>query len=352
MDFPVAPVVREALHRRIDTDLGYATGYDERDGGSLGATFAARMRRRFDFDAEPSHLRTFTDINQAMQVMLRLGLADGDPVVLHSPVCPPFTDVLEQMHRPPRRVPLTLRKQGWHVDLDRTAEAVRRGARALLLVNPHNPTGRVFRRTELEHLGELAVRTGVLVISDEVHADLVHEGRHIPFASLSPEIAEHTVTLTSGSKAFNLAGVRCAVAHIGVPRIRDAVDAHRGLLFGQAGVLATTALQAAWSDGDVWLDQVRSVLAENRFTLQRELPEGIQHRPPEATFLSWLDCRPLGLGDDAATFFEQYARVKLFRGSDFGPEGMGHVRLNFATSPSILGEMLRRIRQAVAQHGR
>lgn len=351
MDFPVAPAVREALLHRIDTDLGYSSGYDESDGGPLGPVFAGRMLRRFGFAADPAHVRTFTDINQAMQVVLHLGTAAGDPVVLHSPVCPPFTDVLVKLGRPPRPVPVVHREGNWRLDLDRVADEVRRGARALFLVNPHNPTGRVFRRAELERLAELTVEHNLLVIADEVHADLVFDGHpHIPFASLSADAAAHTVTLTSGSKAFNLGGARCAVAHIGVPRIRKAVDAHRGILFGQVGVLATTALAAAWTSGDEWLDGVREVLARNRLQVHRQLPGGVVHHLPEATFLSWVDCRPLGLGSDPAGFFTENARVVLFRGGDFGPDGLGHVRLNFATLPEILGEILRRMRDAVARH--
>nr|BAI63278.1 putative aminotransferase [Streptomyces sp. SNA15896] len=350
MDFPVAPAVREALLHRVDTDLGYPSGYDESDGGPLGRTFADRMRRRFGFAADPTHVRTFTDINQAMQVALHLGTETGDPVVLHSPACPPFTDVLVKLGRPPRPVPVVHRDGDWQLDLDRVADEVRAGARALFLVNPHNPTGRVFRRAELEALAELAVAHDLLVISDEVHADLVFDGhRHIPFASLSADAAAHTVTLTSGSKAFNLGGARCAVAHIGVPRLREAVDAHRGILFGQVGILAMTALKAAWTSGDGWLDGVREVIARNRLRVHQELPEGVVHHLPEATFLSWLDCRPLGLGHDPASFFTEHARVMLFRGGDFGPEGLGHVRLNFATTPDILDEVLRRMREAVAR---
>jgi cysteine-S-conjugate beta-lyase len=350
MDFPVPPAVRESLLQRIDTDLGYPSGYDESQGGPLGSTFADRMLRRFGFAADPTHVRTFTDINQAMQVVLHLGTGEGDPVVLHTPACPPFADVLVKLGRPPRPVPVVHRDGAWRLDLDRVTDEVRSGARALFLVNPHNPTGRVFRRAELERLAALALEHDLLVISDEVHADLVHDGhQHIPFASLSPDAAAHTVTLTSASKAFNLGGARCAVAHIGVPRLRKAVDAHRGILFGQVSVLATTALNAAWTHGDDWLDAIREVIARNRLHVHRHLPDGIIHHLPEATFLSWMDCRPLGLGHDPAGFFLDNARVMLFRGGDFGPEGLGHARLNFATTPEILSEILHRMQGAVAR---
>ncbi|MEV7005873.1 aminotransferase class I/II-fold pyridoxal phosphate-dependent enzyme [Streptosporangium sp. NPDC051022] len=352
MDFPVSPVIRRALVDRIDTDLGYPAWYDESHGGPLGEAFAERMLGRFGFTADPAHVRLFTDINQAMQIALHLGTSPGDPVALHAPVCPPFTETLTRLGRPPRPVPIRPRNGGWHLDLDLLADEIRgRGGtpcRALFLVNPHNPTGRVFRREELEELARLAAEHDLLVISDEVHAELAYEGhRHIPFAAISEEAAARTVTITSGSKAFNLAGARCAVAHIGVRRIREAVDAHRGLLFGQVSALGVDALRAAWTGGDAWLDAVRALLARNRRAVAEGLPEGVGYLPPEATYLAWLDCGALGLGDDPSAFFLERAKVMLFRGPDFGPEGRGFARLNFATSPAVLDELLTRMRTAL-----
>jgi cystathionine beta-lyase len=353
MDFPISPVIRRVLVRRIDTDLGYPAWFDETDGRPLGEVFAARMRRRFGFAANPSHVRLFTDVNQAMQVVLHLGTSTGDAVALHTPACPPFEEVFTKLGRPPRTVPIRCSDGQWQLDLDWLADELRgRGAappcRALLLVNPHNPTGRVFRREELKELAVLAIEHDLLVISDEVHADLTYPGfQHVPFASLSEEIAARTVTLTSGSKAFNLAGVRCAVAHIGVKEIRDAVDAQRGILFGQVSALGVDALKAAWTDGDSWLDTVRSLLERNRWRVAEQLPEGIGYVMPEATYLAWLDCRSLGLGDDPSAFFEAEAKVLLCRGSEFGPEGNGFARLNFATSLPVLDELLRRMRAAL-----
>jgi cystathionine beta-lyase len=348
MDFPVAPAIRRALLRRIDTDLGYPAWYDESGGGALGEIFAARMRRRFGFAADPTHVRLFTDVNQAMQIALHFGTAPGDAVVLHTPTCPPFLDVLTRLERPPRTVPIRLRDGRWDLDIDRLAAELRT-ARALFLVNPHNPSGRVYRREELAALADLVVERDLLVISDEVHAELTHDDhRHTPFASLSDEVAARTVTLTSGSKAFNLAGLRCAVAHIGVAAIRRAVDAHRGILFGQVGTLGVEALRAAWTEGDEWLAGVRDLLAANRRRLAEGLPAGIGYVPPEATYLAWLDCRGLGLGDDPAAAFLESGKVMLFRGGDFGPEGRGFARLNFATTPSVLDEVLRRIRATVS----
>jgi cystathionine beta-lyase len=357
MDFPISPVIRRALMDRIDTDLGYPSWFDQTGGGPLGEAFAARMSR-FGFAANPAHVRLFTDTNQAMQVVLHLGTETGDPVILHTPCCPPFLDVLTKIGRPPRTVPIRRRDGRWQVNLDQIADAVRGRdgmppGRVMFLVNPHNPTGRVLTRDELLELGRLVVEHDMLVISDEVHADLTYPPhRHIPFASISEEIARRTVTLTSGSKAFNLAALRCAVAHIGVAAVRKALDDRQGLLFGQVNALGVDALRAAWTGADGWLDTVRALLRRNRLWLADHLPPGVAYLPPDATYLAWLDCRALRLGDDPSAFFLDKAKVLLFRGAEFGDEGRGFARLNFATSSLVLDELVRRMRTAVEREGR
>jgi cystathionine beta-lyase len=349
MDFPIAPAVREALLRRVESDLGYPAWFDEANGGPLGEVYTARTLRRFGYLPEPSYLRLFTDINQGLLATVQVATQSGDGVLLHTPACPPFVADLKRIDREPVTVPMISREETWEVDLDMMDRvAADRQCRVLFLVNPHNPTGRVLRRDELEGIAQLALRRNMLVISDEVHADLAYApSRHIPFASLNSEVAASTVTLTSGSKAFNLAGIRCAVAHVGPQRVRDALDARRGLLFGQVGVLAVEALKAAWTDGDGWLDDVRTVLDRNRRRLAERLPAGIGYRMPEATFLAWLDCRRLGLGDDPAGFFRDEAKVLFFSGPSFGPEGEGFLRLNFATYPRVLEQMLDRMDTAL-----
>ncbi|MGI5467562.1 MalY/PatB family protein [Streptomyces sp. CA-132043] len=353
MDFPTAPAIREAVARRAAGDLGYPMWFDESDGGPLGEVFAERTWRRYGHAPDPTHVRLFTDVNQALLATLQLATSPGDSVLLHTPACPPFVEIVERLGRTPLTVPIEDHGAGWEFDPGRMESAAAAAGpgrcRALFLVNPHNPTGRVFRRTELESLAELALRHDLLVISDEVHADLTHAPhQHIPFASLGPEVAARTVTLTSGSKAFNLAGVRCAVAHIGPKTVREALDSWQGMLFGQVGVLAVEALKAAWTSGDAWLAEVKSLLDLNRRRVAEHLPDGLSYRIPEAGFLAWLDCRGVEVGDDPMPFFRDRAKVLLFSGPAFGTDGNGFVRLNFGTSPSVLDETLTRMRGAVA----
>ncbi|MFD1933109.1 MalY/PatB family protein [Nonomuraea mangrovi] len=349
MDFPVPPAVRDALAHAIEVDLGYPVWDDQPALNPLRDAFAERMRQRYAFTLDPARVHVFTELIQALQVVLHVMTQPGDAVAMHTPAYSPFLKTLTDMDRRLVPIPMLDDGTGWGFDLDRLAEDVaRQGCRVLVLVNPHNPTGRVFTRDELAGVAEIADRHDLLVISDEIHAELAHDPfTHIPFASLDPEVAARTVTLTSASKAFNLAGLRCSVAHVGDTRVQKALAAQPPLLFGEVSSLGVLATLAAWQDGDAYLDEVRATLARNRRLLAESLPAGIRAYAPEATYLAWLDCNELALGTDPSAFFLQRAQVMLSSGPSFGPGGEGFARLNFATSGPILEEILRRMREAV-----
>jgi cystathionine beta-lyase len=242
--------------------------------------------------------------------------------------------------------------EGGHDELDLGAidDALAAGARAVLLCSPHNPTGRVFTAEELGALAEVVDRHGARVIADEVHAPLVYEGaRHFPYATVSDAAAEHTITVTSASKAFNLAGLKCA--QVVASNHADAAR-WRGLgVFAVAGPtpLGNAASTAAYRAGGDWLHDLVAYLSGNRQALldllAAELP-AITCRTPEATFLAWLDCSELG-ADDPARFFLDHAHVALSDGPPFGPECEQHVRLNFATSRAFLERIVRAMGTAV-----
>ncbi len=219
----------------------------------------------------------------------------------------------------------------------------------LVLVNPHNPTGRVLPRPVLERIAELCAAHGAWVLADEIHAPLVLEGAtHTPWLEVSDAARERGIALTSASKAFNLAGLKTALVVTASDRARDAVSRMPSLA-DRAGLLGVVAAEAAFTDGDRWLDSVLARLSANRALLGErlaaELP-AVAWTPPQATFLAWLDCRALGLGDDPAAHFLAHGHVALSRGLDYGREGAGFVRLNFATSPEHLAEAVRRMRIA------
>ncbi|MFU8891614.1 MAG: MalY/PatB family protein, partial [Anaerosomatales bacterium] len=241
---------------------------------------------------------------------------------------------------------------GWRLDADRLVSAIDERTRVVLLCSPHNPTGRIFTPDELAAVAELAELHDLVVISDEIWGDLAHPGAVFrPFASLGPAAAARTFTVGAASKAFNVAGLRCAVAHVGDERIAEGLAALPDHLLGAVGSPGAEATLAAWTQGEAWLETTREHLAEQRnhlaSRLSDELPE-VGFALPEATYLAWLDLRPYGLGDDPARWLLEHARVALSSGPDFGSHGAGYARLNFATSREILDEILDRIVAAIA----
>ena len=355
MDFPAPRPVREALARLADgADLGYSAG---NDALLLEERWAARMASRYAWSPTAGHLRVFTDLVQATQVLVDRCSDPGDGILLFTPAYPPFLEAIEGAGRRLLAVPAigTDGGGGWSFDM----EAARRGAataRILVLVNPHNPTGRMLTRGELEAVADLAQRYDLMVISDEVHADLALTGStHIPFASLSRDLEARTVTLYSASKSYNLGGMCCAVAHIGPAETARRLAALPSQFLGRVGVAAVAATLAAWTPaGDAWLERCLVRLRANRERLAAWLQAegaaaGVRGHPPEGTYLSWLDFRATGLGDDPASWLEAQARVMLSPGPWFGPGGAGFARLNFATTPGLLEEILARVVSAL--HG-
>ncbi|MFI6816492.1 MalY/PatB family protein [Nonomuraea sp. NPDC050328] len=335
MDFPVAPVIREALERRIVTDLGYPTWDEQYAPAPLIEAFAERSEGKYGWrPSGPDRVRAFSDLNQALQVILHTITEPGDPVAVHTPTYNAFVASLTEMNRPilPIAAQVDTDGDGWRFEVPDLARA-----KVLLLVNPHNPTGRAFTRAELTELAEAAERHDLVVISDEIHADLVYEPhRHIPFATLLPE---RTITLTSASKAFNLGGVRCAVAHFGHEATRKAVWSAPKFLYGEANLFGVEATVAAWRHGEPWLAEILGLLDRNRRMLAERLPAGVGYRVPEATYLAWLDFGRPG----AAERLEREAGVLLSGGEQFGPGGENFARLNFATSLPVLEELVGRI---------
>jgi cystathionine beta-lyase len=200
-------------------------------------------------------------------------------------------------------------------------------------------------------MAEIAVERDLLVVADEIHQDLLFPGhRHVPFASLDPEVARRTITFTSATKSFNIAGLCCAVAHFGPDAMLATIDAFPPHYLGRVSIAGIEATAAAWREGDAWLADLVRYLDANRERVSsflRERLPSIDHVSPEATFLAWLDCRALDLAGGPHAFFLERARVALSDGPDFGEAGRGFVRLNFATSRAILDEIFERMAAAI-----
>jgi len=352
MDFPIARPILASLRSYIDIgDFGYP--HWPNGASPLRNAYSFRMKDRYGWRPDPAYVREFTDIIYAVHLVLELTTKPGDRIAMHTPGYGPFVEVIERTGRQLTPLPMVESPFGWTFDPEDCAQRVRdAGCRVLILVNPHNPTGRVFTREELLAIAEMAERHDLLVISDDLHADLVYPPhRHIPFASLDRAIEARTVTMYSASKAFSLAGLRCAIAHIGVPALRAALAEKPPP--ASVNVLGMRATLAAWAEGNDWLDNVVDYLDGNRRlvaeVIAQRLPQ-VRHHPPEATYLAWLDCRQLGWGANPAERFQQQGRVWLSPGHEYNPGGDGFVRLNFATARPVLQEILDRM-AATAESG-
>lgn len=347
MDYPIAPMVPDAIDALLATgDLGYPMPSLRKE---VATEFADRMRIKHSWSIDPDDVRVTQDVIQAMQAVLFTCTDPGDGVAMQMPIYHPFLMTIDEMKRPLVDNPLRPASEGGALDLDDLRITLETGrCRAMILCNPHNPTGRVFTRDELIGLGELIVEHDLVVISDEIHSDLIHPGgNHIPFASLGAETADRTVTLNSASKAFNLAGLKMAVAHTTSGRIADGLDSLPGHLLGGINTIGMRVTLEVWQRGQPWLDAVVRRLTANRDLLAdllaAQIPE-IVFAKPEATYLAWLDCRSLEIGGATPSdYFLERAKVALNPGEAFGSNGAGHVRLNFATSPAIITEAIERM---------
>jgi len=344
MDFPIAPAITERLVELVTTDVGYAN-WPAVWRSTLPERFAARSAERFGWAPEVDRLFEMADVMQGVQVAVHHLSRPGDGVVLHMPAYHPFLATVAEMDRRLVEVPAQLVDGAWAFDHDALDERLRREpARVLVLCHPHNPTGHVFARPELEQLAEIADRHDLVVVSDEIHAELVHPGHeHVPFAGLGAGVAARTVTVTSASKAFNLAGLRWAILHAGSDELLAALRALPEHYLGAPNLLAVAATEAAWRHGDDWQRAVARRLDANRRLLADLLAEHLPRAGyvvPDATYLAWLDLRECGFeGDPAAVARSQ--GIELSPGPRFGPQGEGFARFNFATSAPILDLLVR-----------
>jgi len=346
MDYDLAEPVLAALHSAVDrSDCGYATP----DG--VGETFARFADTRHGWAVDPERVHLIPDVMAGVDAILALATEPGDRVVINPPVYPPFFEHIGFARRQVVEVPLARTDGGWELDFAGLEAAFAAGARAYLLCSPHNPTGRVFSAADLERVASLAEQYGVLVVADEIHAPLTLPGaRHTPFVSLGGAAAEHGVTLASASKAFNLAGLKGAVAVAGSASAQRLLGRLPSASQYGAGLFGVLASVAAWEAGDEWLDALLGQLDRMRTEFGRLLGQrlpGARYLAPEASYLAWVDCSALGLGPEPASVFLERGRVALGRGLDFGAPGDGFVRVTIGTSSAILAEIVDRMAAAV-----
>ncbi len=347
MDFPVAEPILAALRDRLDHPV---FGYGGPGPASLRDAIAADMLDLYGWSISPADVVFLPGVVPGFNQALKAITKSGDRLVVETPVYPPILAAAGNWDLTRVDVPLLSVEQGSAVDLDRLTAALEESA-AFLLCNPHNPTGRTRTRSELEAIAKACLSSGSVIISDEIHCDIVYGGaRHVPIASLSPEVAARTITLMAASKTYNIAGLKTAYAIIPDAELRHRfVAASLGMSEG-ANVLGLIATEAALRHGRTWKQALLAYLEANRdhlvARLEREIP-GIRVHTPDATYLAWLDCSALDLGD-AYRFFLDKAKVAFNPGPSFGGDDH-HVRLNFGCPRSLLDEGIDRMVKALSQ---
>lgn len=349
MDFMLAAPIARALTEAIALgDTGYAAPHPV----ELATAFADFAQAWFNWPVDPARVVLVPDVMVGAAEVLRLATEPGSAVVVNTPAYPPFFPTIAEYGRRVVEAPLARTTQGWELDFDALERAFRAGAGAYLLCNPHNPTGRVFSRADLERIAALAGRYGVVVVSDENHAPLTLSGAvHTPFVSLGEEAAARAVTVISAAKAWNLAGLKCALVVAGSAALRAQLATLPTEVQTRAGHLGVLAATAAYREGRDWLTALLTHLDGNRRLLAQLLAThlpAVGYVPPQASYLAWLDCTRLGLGDDPAAHFLARGRVALARGLDFGRAGAGFARLNMGTSRALLTAAVERMAAAVS----
>ncbi|GAA3208227.1 MalY/PatB family protein [Microbacterium terregens] len=343
-DYELAPAITEILTRAVR--LG-DTGYTPPEPG-IREAFVGFAQRRFGWTVDPSRVHWTGDVMMGVVEILRRVIAPGDRVVVMTPVYPPFFDTVEEAGGVVERVPLARTESGWRIDLRGVEAALAGGATAVLLCNPHNPTGTAHTHEDLAALAELAARFDATVVSDEIHGPLAHAGHAFtPFLNVSATAAEVGYAVTSASKTFNLAGLKCAVMVAGGPAQEEVLRSFPAEVEWRTGLFGALANVAAYApESDAWLDSLLAALGENRALLADLLAQHLPRArflPPDAGFLAWVDVSAYEWGDNPAPTLRREAKVALHHGPLFGEEGIGHVRINFGCSPDVLREAVERM---------
>jgi cystathionine beta-lyase len=353
MDFAIAPPIKAALSQLVsEHDFGYPLRDGERADRAISNAFVRRMKTRFDWAVDVDMVQPVADLVQACFASVIAFSDPSDSVVLQVPAYPPFRESIIDNGRRIIEHPLRDTGDQFALDLEALVRLIEPQTKIILFCHPQNPTGRAYGMEELRAFAQVAIDHDLIVVSDEIHCDLVHTPfKHIPLASVSPEIAERTVTLSSATKGFNIAGLRCGVLHFGSEQLmRRFYQRIPRKFLGQVGITGVDATVAAWDHSQPWLDEVKQHLLDARNHLAtrmaKELPQARMYIP-QASYLAWIDMSRIGLDTSPFDFFLEKARVAYSEGASFGPQYNSFVRLNFATSRPILDAILDRSFDAV-----
>ena len=351
MDFVSPEPVLKALQARVQQGIfGYPTIHSAHN--ELPELLVERMRRLYGWQISPQDLLFIPGVVTGLNLACQALVEPGGGVLIQTPVYMPFLRLANNAGLLAQEMELSLSPDGaYYIDWDAFEAAVTPQTRLFVLCNPHNPVGRVYTRAELSHLAEICLRKGVTICSDEIHCDLLFSGqKHIPIASLDPEIAQNTITLMAPSKTFNIAGLQCSFAIVQNAELREKLKQAGKGLAGWVNMMGAVAALAAYREGQEWLEQVLVYLEGNRNYLTRYVAEnlpGVKMKRPEGTYLAWLDCRETGIPCTPGQFFLRQAHVASNEGHTFGKGGEGFVRLNFGCPRATLRTALERMKAAL-----
>lgn len=350
LDFPSPEPVVRALRQRVDHRVfGYGT-----EPAELRSLVVAHLEQSYRWCVEPQDIIFLPGVLSGFNVATRAVTTPGDGVLVHTPIYFPILETPKLASCTLDEMELTRRPDGsYSVNFEQFDATITPRSRIFILCNPHNPIGRVYRRDELERMAEICLRRGVIICSDEIHCDLVFSGhRHVPIATLGPEVAQRTITLMAPSKTYNLAGLHFSFAVVQNPELRNRMlRIGAGIVPQAPGVLSRSAALAAYQHGKPWLDDLLRYLEANRDYLAEALSaeeSRIRVCRPEGTYLAWLDCRQAGIPGNPYKYFLEEARVALSDGVTFGRGGEGFVRLNFGCPRSTLAEALQRMKLSLS----
>lgn len=351
MDFPAPqPVVDAVVARAAHPVYGYTS-----TPSAFWEATVDWLRDRHGWDVRHGWLSRSPGVVPALSLCVNAFTHAGDKVIVQPPVYYPFFAAVQNNGRQLVRNPLSFVDGTFRMDLEDLERKIDARTRMLILCSPHNPAGRVWAREELERLGEICLRHDLVVVSDEIHMDLVFKGhRHVPFASLSPALADRTITCLAPSKTFNIAGLASSIVVASNPSVLSRYSAALGASgLGIAGLFGTVALEAAYREGGEWLEQLLVYLEGNIDYAEaffRDRIPALRFIRPEGTYLALIDCRDLGLAQPALDdFFLRTARVYFDSGPLFGEECTGFERINLGCPRALLQQALERMERAVVE---
>ena len=343
MDFPIAKPIQDLLIEMIKhSDLGYLGSIPE-----LGNEFGSFAKRRWNWQVIPEYVRLATDVGVGMVEVLRTIAKPGDRVLINSPIYQNFYNWLSETQLNIFDVPFKESETSWELDMSAIEEAYKAGVKVHALCNPHNPLGRLYSRNELVSIADLAAKYGVIVLSDEIHAPLTYDFRKfIPFLSVNENAANVGIVVTSASKGWNLAGLKSAMIITQVAERHKQLDRLPMAVHFRSSLLGAFAAVAAFRDGEAWLNSAVATIESNARLLANQIQSqvpAIKFKVPECSYLAWLDCSALDLGEDPAKIFLEKGRVAFNSGVIYSPHTPQFVRFNFATSESVITEAINRI---------